>query len=70
MSGLVFNVASHAQLRSVLYQELKLDLKARVTIPHTAKGQKSTSETAVSGFFGSCLCVQWGIASQGTLRVQ
>ncbi|XP_050716052.1 uncharacterized protein LOC126998427 isoform X2 [Eriocheir sinensis] len=47
VSGSVFNVASHAQLRSVLYQELKLDLKARVTIPRTAKGQKSTGEVAL-----------------------
>lgn len=53
----MFNVASHAQLRSVLYQELKLDLKAKVNIPRTAKGQKSTCEAAVSRVLWLFLCV-------------
>ncbi|KAK8405100.1 hypothetical protein O3P69_001589 [Scylla paramamosain] len=47
VSGSVFNVASHAQLRSVLYQELKLDVKAGVAVPRTTKGQKSTCEAAL-----------------------
>ncbi|XP_045138981.1 DNA polymerase nu-like [Portunus trituberculatus] len=47
VSGSVFNVASHVQLRSVLYQELKLDLKTGIAIPRTTKGQKSTCEAAL-----------------------
>ncbi|MPC10361.1 DNA polymerase nu [Portunus trituberculatus] len=48
VSGSVFNVASHVQLRSVLYQELKLDLKTGIAIPRTTKGQKSTCEAAAN----------------------
>nr|XP_045602645.1 DNA polymerase nu-like [Procambarus clarkii] len=52
VSGSVFNVTSHAQLRTVLYQELKLDIKNKVVVPRTAAGQKSTSEVALGRLVG------------------
>ncbi|XP_071546622.1 DNA polymerase nu-like isoform X2 [Panulirus ornatus] len=52
VSGSVFNVTSYSQLRTVLFQELKLDVKNGVNVPRTSRGQKSTSEVALGRLLG------------------
>lgn len=49
VAGRVFQVSSPAQVRALLYDELRLDDQCNLTVRGTvAKGAKSTSETTVS----------------------
>ena len=48
MAGKVFNLSSPKQVRTVLYEELKLDLKAGTMVGKTAGGVKSTCEAVLA----------------------
>ncbi|KAF0308336.1 DNA polymerase nu [Amphibalanus amphitrite] len=46
-AGTVFSLSSSAQLRRLLYDELRLDARSGVSVPLTERGLKSTSEQAL-----------------------
>lgn len=47
LAGRSFQLNSHQQLRQILYDELKLDVKFNVTVKQTDQGSKSTSEAVL-----------------------
>lgn len=47
LTGHVFQLNSHQQLRQVLYDQLKLDVEHKVEVKQTEQGAKSTSETVL-----------------------
>lgn len=67
VAGKTFQINSTVQVRTILYDELKLDSKSNVKIRETiTTGAKSTSETMVSGngpfpntffFWFFCYCI-------------
>lgn len=50
LAGRSFQLNSHKQLRQILFDELKLDVKFNVTVKQTDQGSKSTSEAVLLQF--------------------